>query len=262
MKNNLFLLIILFNIIQIFAGGMHSTSNNLSLLATIDTGNLKKIERALKKCIDVQDDWVKNLAWYNLVKHYPNKINDIEPIGILLDKYGLDINIQDQYGKTALHWASLHGKWEIVPILINLGAWVNVCDDHDYTPLIEASRARSFANEEDCVKVIECLIKAGAKLNKKDKNGNTALMNAASALEMNIKIINLLIQNGADMNSVNNKGFTFFDYIEHHWLFRKICKERRLKEIYETISKQKGLNEDMPDNLLDIISGYETNDSY
>ena len=70
---------------------------------------------------------------------------------------GVDVNVSDRYGRTALSHAARRGDIEIIDLLIRSGAWVDPHEDYDTytTPLIEAARAGRMD-------VVECLLKLGA----------------------------------------------------------------------------------------------------
>ena len=52
---------------------------------------------------------------------------------------GVNINIQDEFGDTALMWASRYGRLNIVKFLISKGANINIQDGAGRTALIWAS---------------------------------------------------------------------------------------------------------------------------
>ena len=56
--------------------------------------------------------------------------------------------------------------------------------------------------------IIELLIKNGAEINSQDKFGNTPLHNATSFVEENDDVISLLLDKGADVNAENYKKWT------------------------------------------------------
>lgn len=76
-----------------------------------------------------------------------------------------------------------------------------VYSDYDY---LEYWTPLMFACEKGCVKIVELLINKGANVNDITENGNTALMIAsAHGYE---KIVSLLIRNGADVDKENKFG--------------------------------------------------------
>ena len=83
------------------------------------------------------------------------RLNKIEEVKKLIEK-GADLNVVDEYGATALHWASQEGHSEIMKMLIKAGADVNVVNKYGITALHLAS----LLGHSEIVKMLE---KAGAK---------------------------------------------------------------------------------------------------
>ena len=75
----------------------------------------------------------------------------------LLIQQGLDINVGDRSGRTALHLASSSGHVELVDLLIRSGSNINVRDNDCHEPLQEA-----IVNGH--IQIAEALQKAGAQL--------------------------------------------------------------------------------------------------
>jgi hypothetical protein len=131
----------------------------------------------------------------------------------LLIKCGANINAKNNYGSTALMYASETGHIEVVKLLIEAGANVNVKNKSESTALI-------YAAGNNRINIIEILLKAGADINAKNKYGTTALV---GAYENNNKdIVDLLKRYGAkDVNeSLNN-----------------ILKPKSEEEIYKNIEE-------------------------
>ena len=99
------------------------------------------------------------------------------------------INSQDKDGRTALLIAAEQGKTEILNLLLEQGADVNVCGKYyNYTPLMCAARRGH-------VQVAEILITHRASLNVTNARGRTALWYAQHYKHDNI--VQLLLQHAA-----------------------------------------------------------------
>jgi len=137
----------------------------------------------------------------------------VKTFKFLLD-HGVDVNYQDeQYGATALHTSSQGGKEDIVKILLKRGADVNLKSKEGNAPLMAAA----FNHHESVVKI---LLEAGAEVNAQNQADDTALSLARE--ERQEGIIQLLLQAGAkDLKkrcpnpNVKYKTWSVKDY--WHW---------------------------------------------
>jgi ankyrin repeat protein len=105
-------------------------------------------------------------------------------------------------GTTALILHSLHGKGELVRLLLDSGAKPNVRNSEQATALMWA--CINGHNE-----IAEMLIKAGAEVNVQDEDGTTAMME--SLRYGNAGTVKLLLENGGDMHLRNKGGKTALD---------------------------------------------------
>lgn len=127
---------------------------------------------------------------------YALKNSDDKLIKVLIEK--ADINKRDEQGYAPLHLALKKEKDEIFKLLLEKGADVNVPGRAnkkvgDQTVLYVAV-AR---NDEDLVRD---LLKRGADPNKADSDGALPLVDAVMNPRLNIEIIKMLIEKGADVN--------------------------------------------------------------
>ena len=107
-----------------------------------------------------------------ITKSKPN-LNLVSDLIVL----GANLDWQDEkWGWTPLHWAARAGKIEIVRMLIDAGANVNVQTNGGSTPLHEAVRYGS-------VEIVRMLIDAGADVNLQDEDGKLPY-ELATTLEM------------------------------------------------------------------------------
>ncbi len=103
-------------------------------------------------------------------------------------------NLRNEEGITLLHQAALTGNPGTVELLIENGADVNAASTWGKTPLHEAAR-RGPSKSAEAVAIAELLIKNKADPNALAKLDGTPLH--CAALFNNVKMIELLIQNGA-----------------------------------------------------------------
>ncbi|XP_066876422.1 ankyrin repeat domain-containing protein 27 isoform X7 [Kogia breviceps] len=112
---------------------------------------------------------------------------------------GLGVNVTNQDGSSPLHVAALHGRADLLLLLVKHGASVGARDAKQAVPLHLACQKGHF-------QVVKCLLDSNAKPNKKDISGNTPLLYACS--RGHHEVAALLLQHGASINASNDKGNT------------------------------------------------------
>lgn len=125
----------------------------------------------------------------------------LQLMALLLDK-GADINIQnrrDWITGTALHKVAMHQDSSMIRLLLDKGANVEAVDQHMKTPL-------HHAVIEGFEEMVELLLRKGANVKVEDYRGATPLQVAiAKGAD---SIITLLLNSGADIEARNEKGMT------------------------------------------------------
>lgn len=119
---------------------------------------------------------------------------------------GANINFVDNMHTTALHRAVFNQNPEIVELLLDNGAIVDLTGPENRTALMAAS---TMFKDEQHEKIFELLIKHGADIKKIDVYGFSALEFAAGS--GNVNAVKTLLNAGADFNHKTNDGKTAAD---------------------------------------------------
>jgi ankyrin repeat protein len=112
------------------------------------------------------------------------------------------LNTKNIDGDTPLFFAVLKGNLEVVKILVEYGACINIQNNNGDTPLM-------YAVSKGFEAVAKYLVDAGADVNIQNEKGDNALILAFNAgSKSNLKsvydsIITLLIESGTELSMVN-----------------------------------------------------------
>lgn len=114
-------------------------------------------------------------------------------------KAGVDPETADDVGATALAYASMHGDLDLMKLLIEKGADVDRADEQGKAPIHYAVlRGRNEA--------AALLLQKGAEV---DPGAITPLMFACGrGKKENLELVDLLLENGADVNATDSLGRT------------------------------------------------------
>lgn len=120
---------------------------------------------------------------------------------------GLDVDMRDASGATALMHAALMNRYQSVKTLLEAGADVNAKDSEGAAPLHWAAWGGG-------VDTMALLLAQGAKLEEKTGEGDTPLMCAAAGSRPAPRYreaVRMLLARGASLAARNDKGETVFD---------------------------------------------------
>lgn len=138
------------------------------------------------------------------------KNENYKTIKKLSDK--VDINYQDEDGRTALHYACENLHHILVENLLNKGANPNIQDKDGNTALLYLLKStnkdliyfKKRGAEANVLHIADILIRAGADIEARNNKGRTALLEAVNS---GYKLVSrFLIRSGANINEVDNNG--------------------------------------------------------
>lgn len=156
----------------------------------------------------------------NLLLHYDADINQISEFGIsalhnacsnnnidivkILINSGANVNIGIKYANTPIHVAAKYATDpQIFDMLFFHGADIEFRDQNGKTPLISACASKNYNG-------VSRLISYGCDLDTQDNEGHTALMIASR--NGCLKIVELLVDNECDINMRSPDGYTALDF--------------------------------------------------
>jgi ankyrin repeat protein len=135
--------------------------------------------------------------------HRASYCGQVEVVRLIVNR-GADINIRDVNNNTALHLAAESGSVDIIQLLLDKEMSVDLTNKHGSTPLHVSAQ---FGKLE----ATKTLVERGAAINKTNKSGVTALMVAAHFGKL--EIFRYLTEAGADINIRNyNNNNTVLHY--------------------------------------------------
>ena len=155
--------------------------NNKDIFKLVKTKDSTELELALEKGL-ITDINLSEAGMKTTLLMTAVCLELVKSVKLLLE-YGADPNIQDVYGKTALHllpeqqpidWTLSKNKVEIAEILFNYGADINIKDQYDNQPLWTAVFEAANGNKEKLT-IVKIYLQHGADCNNKNKSGNSPL---------------------------------------------------------------------------------------
>lgn len=142
----------------------------------------------------------------------------IDIVKLLIAK-GVDVNARDQDGRgnSALVCAVWSMNLPMVRLLIKNGADANV-GNSNWTPLMTAAWAMGSAGrarKKDVVAILKLLLANGAKVNARDRAGQTALTLAAAVGD--VASLKVLLRAGAYIHTRDKRGNgALMGAVQHH----------------------------------------------
>ncbi len=189
------------------------------LLKAVNADDISRVKDLLKEGLDVNG--MNKNGWSALM--IAASKGNVDILKLLIEN-GAALDVRKyQGGQTALIFAAHWGHADVVRHLIARGANLNIQMDDGWTALIDSIST-------DNVEVAKILVESGADANIKSNTGWTALM--AAAYENHLEIVDLLIKRGADVKAINASNDTALDIAKRKGYqgIVKLLMERNEKE--------------------------------
>ncbi|QTF48925.1 putative ankyrin repeat protein [Acanthamoeba polyphaga mimivirus] len=182
------------------------------LMSAIELNNFEMIKLFLEHGADINvinksgDSCLLKMFCHNRIQNQ----NDVEIIKLLI-KYGANVNFVNKYTvlSQAIDITSNFGP-EVVELLLENGADPNYIYNNE-TVLLEILEENKKITSNNDLLYISILLKYGANPNILDKHGNNTVLLAIKN-KFPLEIINLLIDNSADINVINKYKMTALMY--------------------------------------------------
>ena len=174
--------------------------NSMDFVNAAELGDTDRVLTMLEQGIDINvtDDRGRTAI---LAATYGNKPDTVEA---LIQK-GADLNLRDQRSDNALLYAGAEGRPEIVKLMVEAGADTTLTNRFGGTALIPAA-------DRGHVQIVEYLLKhSDVDIDHINNLGWTALLEAVNlgdGGERHTQIVRLLVEHGADVNLADGEGVT------------------------------------------------------
>ncbi len=134
-----------------------------------------------------------------------SSLGDLDTIKVLMND-GIAVNIQDDEGLTALHWACLFNHIDVCEFLLKNGANPNLRDKSGVTCLSKIGLHDTEIDIKIRYRLVKMLLSHEANPNIADNYGQTILMKACKYGLL--EIVKLLIESGSEVSAVGYRGNT------------------------------------------------------
>jgi ankyrin repeat protein len=219
--------------------------DNMKMKLVAESLEMQGLKTAIFSAIGDESESVKDknvdigVSGDNRKLFYAVKNGNIEEINRILET-GVDVNLKAVKDFTPLMVACLKGSFEVAKLLLMKGANPNAQNIYGSTSL-------HYMVDDNLSQIADLLIANGADVNIKDKNGRTPLFYCK-----NIKLVNLLSDSGANIDEIDEFGWTYLIF----------CINKNFREGIE-FALNKGSNINHKDNFSKTPMIYAvSNDDY
>lgn len=219
---------------------------SMDIFKAAEAGDICRVQDLIAQGADV-NKLRDSCCWSQTPLYYAAEKGHRDIVQLLLD-HGADVNLKNEIGHTALYEAAETGRTEAVQILLEMGARVDLQSRDGLTPLHVAAQAGNTA-------MVQILLNKGSFINQPDNYGYTPLHRAA---DFNKKAtVEMLMARGANIYLRDRKGKMPLD-IAHSQkiadLIRKVMVKNQMTTLARAIHPR--LGEQSPAQLLQIGGTY------
>lgn len=186
---------------------------------------------------------------------YAVNLSNFDIVNILLEN-GANVNLQDGFGNTVVHYSVIEDNIKILSRLVEFDPNLNLWNTDGKTPLHQA-----FSSSDKNLNTIINLLINKTNLNIQDNDGNTCLhlicrenMWKDFKSEIVKKKLNILLKNKEGIrviDYINKKDIDeFIELVAEAYLYRLVNKNMEWNEEWEQICRN---NLDMKENELEIL---------
>ena len=160
---------------------------------------------------------------------------------------GLDLDLLDGSGKSALHNATAVGSEPTIQLLLSKGADINQKDSQENTPLHDAVK-------KGHVDTVDFLIKSCADINAINHQGDTPLHKACKLgrQSLSLKFVQVFTKNEADLGITNKEGCRPFD-IAYQNNYGAVQKKLKKKDHFDLLDEDQ-FDEFIEYSTIQIVS--------
>ena len=185
-------------ILFLFLYGMASEHDIINAAKAGDAVRVKSLLETNPELVKMTDDGIKATALHWAVMYGKKDV-----VRVILT-YNPDVNMEEAHAGTTMHWAAHYDDSEVIGWLLDRGAEIDHKNHYERTPLLVAAR-------RGCKDVVEFLIERGADISATIKDGSTALHIAAANGHTNV--VESLLAKGADASIKKDRNETYKDVL-------------------------------------------------
>jgi len=225
------------------------------IILIIRSNNILVLKFLIRQKIDIININIKDNSG-NIPLHEACMISK-EMVEILINKS--DINIQNKYGDSPLYNACIRKNIEIIKLLLQNGADINIINNYDGNTILHGicEEIDYYSNKEENFKIFELLLKTSdiSIINMQNNENQTPL--SIMCEKKIINIIKLLLDNGSDPNIIlNGKSLFFILFIDNDIININIIKLLLDNRFNPNIKDSNG------DTPLIHLCSYDNGDKY